>query len=65
MMFPFEVGINMSVLQRLLIFFFFFTSVPGIRESERNVFFIHNWVILDTLLITNKSVLYLNTSIDF
>lgn len=41
MMFPFEVGINMSVLQSLLIFFFF-TSVPGIRESERNVFFIHN-----------------------
>ena len=54
----------MSVLQNLLIFFFF-ASVPGIRESERNVFFIHSWVILDTLLITNKSALYLKTSIDF
>lgn len=50
---PFEVGIKMSVLQNLLIFFF--ASVPEIRESERNVYFIHSCpVILDTLLINEE-----------
>lgn len=43
----------MSVLHKLLIFFF--ASVPETRESERNVSFIHSCpVILDTLLINEE-----------
>lgn len=60
MMFSFEVGIA-TVLQSLLIFLLQFQELEKVKE----MYFIHNWRILDSLLITNKSVLYLKTSIDF